>query len=286
MNRLLVGLCLLVSLPLMAQQRDFIGRTELLFCGGGMNYIGDLNNQSVFGRVHAAYGFGMRCHLDNRWALTGRVNKGEISGGDPDWIELRNLSFRSEIFEVSVVGEFSFWPYGQGSIDHQWTPYIFGGLGLFHFNPMAHYAVGNGDEVWVELQPLHTEGQGTVQYPDRKPYTLTHLCMPFGIGFRWRLGKTFSLSAEYGFRKTWTDYIDDVSTTYVGADLLTESSPDGALAAILADRSFEVRDGYVNAVGIKRGDDSLDDMYSYFHISLGVSLETLLGWMRPKRCKL
>lgn len=286
MNRLLVGLCLLVSLPLMAQHRDFIGRTELLFAGGGMNYIGDLNNQSMFGRVHTAYGFGMRCHLDNRWALTGRVSKGEVSGGEPDWIELRNLSFRSEIFEVSVVGEFSFWPYGHGSTDHQWTPYIFGGLGLFHFNPMARYSVGSGDDVWVELQPLHTEGQGTLQYPDRKPYTLTQLCMPFGIGFRWRLGGTFSLSAEYGFRKTWTDYIDDVSTTYVGVDLLMESGPDGALAAMLADRSFEVRDGYVNAVGIKRGDDSLDDMYSYFHISLGVSLETLLGWMRPKRCKL
>ena len=286
MNRFLVVLCMLVSLPLTAQHRDFIGRTELLFSGGGMNYIGDLNNQSMFGRVHTAYGFGMRCYLDNRWALSGRVNKGEISGGDPDWIELRNLSFRSEIFEVSVVGEFSFWPYGQGSTDHFWTPYIFGGLGLFHFNPMARYAMGNGDEVWVELQPLHTEGQGTIQYPDRKPYTLTQLCMPFGIGFRLRLGKTFSFSAEYGFRKTWTDYIDDVSTTYVGADLLNESGPDGALAAILADRSFEVRDGYVNAVGIKRGDDSLDDMYSFFHISLGVSLETLLGWMRSKRCKL
>ena len=95
-----------------------------------------------------------------------------------------------------------------------------------------------------------------------------------------------SLSAEYGFRKTWTDYIDDVSTTYVGSALLSAEVENGGLAGIMADRSGEVEEGYVNAAGIKRGDDSLNDWYSFFTIRVGFSLETLLGWTRSKRCKL
>ena len=81
--------------------------------------------------------------------------------------------------------------------------------------------------------------------------------MPFGIGFKYHPNKSLTLSAEYGFRKSWTDYIDDVSTTYVDNAQLTYVA--GELAAGLADRSGEVEPGYVNAAGIKRGDDSLDD---------------------------
>ena len=89
-----------------------------------------------------------------------------------------------------------------------------------------------------------------------------------------------SLTAEYGFRKTWTDYLDDVSTTYVGADLLRNEVEEGTLAAMLADRSETP-----NAIGIKRGDDSLDDWYSYFNLNVGFNLNMLFGWMRSKRCR-
>ena len=120
----------------------------------------------------------------------------------------------------------------------------------------------------------------TTVYTERRPYPLTQVCMPFGVGMRWRLSKNVSLTAEYGFRKTWTDYLDDVSTTYVGSEVLLAEVQDGVLAAALADRS-EVP----NAVGIKRGDDSLDDWYSYFNLSLGMNLDMLFGWMRSKRCR-
>ena len=143
-----------------------------------------------------------------------------------------------------------------------------------------------GAEQWVALQPLSTEGQGTPQYLDRRPYSLMQICLPFGVGVKWRMSKAFSLTAEYGFRKTWTDYLDDVSTTYVGSEVLLAIDGDGEMAAQMADRSGEVEEGYVNEPGIKRGDDSLKDWYACFRISIGVSLETLFGWMRSKRCKL
>lgn len=267
-----------------AQRQDFLGRSELLLMGGGMNYIGDLNDQSALTMPRLAGGAGLRYRIDNRWALRGELNYGSVAC-EEDYNKLRNLSFKSDIFELAALVEFNFAPFGPGATERLWTPYLFGGLGVFHFNPMARYVVGENEEHWAALQPLCTEGQGSLEYPDRRVYSLTQLCLPFGVGIKLRMGKAFSLSAEYGFRMTWTDYLDDVSKTYVGSAFLLANSDDGTLAAMLADRSGEVVDGYVNAQGIKRGDDSLDDWYAYFHISLGVSFDMLFGWMRSKRCR-
>lgn len=282
---LIVLLVFAVTLPATAQRDDILGRGELVLSAGGMNYIGDLNNQSVFSMPHFAFGAGLHERLDNRWAIRIEAFYGNVSC-EHDYLERRNLSFRSHIYEGTVVGEFYFRPFGTGATESQWTPYIFGGVGFFMFNPEALYTASDGTEQWVALQPLHTEGQGTSLYLDRRPYALVQLCMPFGVGFRWRMGKSFSLSVEYGFRKTWTDYLDDVSTTYVGSEVLLNSSGDAEMAAEMADRTDEVVPGCENAPGIKRGDDSLDDWYACFNISIGVSLETILGWTRSKRCKL
>lgn len=281
---MLLAVLLGVGSTLSAQREDFLSRSELLLMGGGMNYIGDLNEESALTLPRPAAGAGIRYRIDNRWSLRVEVSYGQI-GVDEDYNKLRNLSFRSGILEGAVLGEFNFAPFGPGATERLWTPYIFGGVGVFHFNPMARYTLGDGEEHWAELQPLCTEGQGSTLYPDRKMYQLYQFCLPFGVGVKVRLGKVFSLSAEYGFRKTWTDYLDDVSKTYVGSDFLIANSRDGALASQLADRSGEVEEGYVNAVGIKRGDDSLDDWYAYLHISVGISFDAMFGWMRSKRCR-
>lgn len=264
---------------LSAQGYDVVSHTELLVAGGGMTYIGDLNDQSAFGDLHGAFNVGFRTRLDSRWTVRGTATFGQLSAMQ-DCNAQRNLSFKSGLSEYSLALEFDFRPYGPGATESFWTPYLFGGVGVFHYNPMALTTATDGSEQWVELQPLRTEGQGTSKYPERRPYALTQMSLPFGLGVRMRLGKNVSLAAEYGFRKTWTDYLDDVSTTYVGAELLQAEVVDGGLSARMADRS-EVP----NAVGIKRGDDSLDDWYSYFNLSVGVNLNLLVGWMRSKKCR-
>lgn len=277
-KRLVAWLMLLLPMAV-AAQADLLSRSEVVLTGGGMNYMGDLNNQSAFGEVHPAFGAGLRCRIDNRWSIRLGGAYGTVSAME-DCIVQRNLSFRSRIYEGSVAVEFDFRPYGPGATESRWTPYIFGGVGMFHFGPEALYTAPDGSISWVALQPLCTEGQSTTLYPSRHPYPLTQLVLPFGVGVRCRLGKNWSLTAEYGFRKTRTDYLDDVSTTYVGSDLLLAEVREGTVAAAMADRS-EVP----NAVGIKRGDDSLDDMYAYFNVSLGINLNMLFGWMRSKRCR-
>ncbi|MBQ2511570.1 MAG: hypothetical protein II531_05370 [Bacteroidales bacterium] len=266
------------------QHESFLRRSELIVGGGGMGYIGDLNEQSALGIPRGGVLVGMRTRFDNRWAMRWQLAYGSIASPDDDVIVLRNLSFRSTLWEFSGVAEFNFVPFGNGS-GRLWSPYIFGGFALFHFNPETSYIDADGNRQWVELQPLHTEGQASSVYPDRQPYSLFQLSLPFGVGVKFWAGKIFSLTVQYGFRKTWTDYLDDVSTTYVEPEAFGTGA-DGALAQQLADRSGEVVPGYVNAPGIKRGDDSLDDWYSFFDISIGINMETLFGWMHKTRCKM
>lgn len=264
-----------------------LSRSEVGLTFGGMNYLGDLNDQSMFGKVNLAGGLVARCNIDSRWSIALGGTYGHIEGGNPDVVARRNLSFRSYVGEGFARAEFNFMPYGLGSgALKKATPYIFCGIGFFKYNPKALYKnPADGTSAWYELQPLGTEGQGTAAYPDRPKYQLIDVCMPFGLGYRWRISPNVHLTAEYGWRKTWTDYLDDVSTTYVGENVLLGPGGGGSVAAMLADRSGEIEPGYVNGVGVKRGDDSLDDWYSYFSVSLTFSAEMMFGWMRGKRCE-
>lgn len=261
----------------------WFGKTEIGFTAGGMNYIGDLNNQHVYDKASLAFGGLVRYNFDNRWSLRFDIDYGHIKGGDPDYLTYRNLSFKSYIFEGSLRAEFNFFPFSMRDDQFFWTPYIFCGIGFFSYNPIAYYTdpiSGNSD--WYELQPLCTEGQGTDLNPENSPYTLKQLSLPFGIGAKYHPSKSLTLSVEYGFRKTWTDYLDDVSTTYVDNHELKNIMGD--VAAGLADRTGEVQPGFVNTAGMKRGDDSLDDWFAYFNMSMTVKFDLLFGWMLKKKC--
>ena len=267
-----------------ATAQTFLSRSELGLSFGGMNYIGDLNDQSMFGTVNLAGGITARYNIDSRWSIALFGTYGHIES--TDYIARRNLSFRSMLAEAGARAEFNFFPYGAHKATlKRSTPYIFVGVGFFKFNPQALYFDPTGGvSEWYDLQPLGTEGQGLAAYPDRQKYKLVEVSMPFGVGYRWRVTDNMHLTVEYGWRRTWTDYLDDVSTTYVGSDLL--NSQGSSMAATLADRSGEVVPGYVNGVGVKRGDDALDDWYSYFCLTVTFSAEVLFGWMRGKTCEL
>ena len=283
----------LLSVSTASMGQSGLMRCEIGFNGGGMNYLGDLNDQSMLGRLNWAGGALFRYRFDDRWSLRIEADYGHIEAGNPrgingvngDCLPHRNLSFLSHIIEGSARMEFNFRPFGNTTTQSHWTPYIFGGIGLFSFNPTALYTNSlTGEQSWVDLQPLGTEGQGTELYPDRQPYQLIQLNMPFGLGFKFKPNPMLMFSIEYGFRKTWTDYLDDCSTTYVGDDLLNQYHY-GGIASSLADRSGEVDPGYHNAIGIKRGDDSLDDWYAYINASICFRLDKLFFWVGKKRCE-
>ncbi len=248
---------------------------------GGMNYIGDLNGQSLFDKPKLSFSAFARYNVDDRWAVAVNIVKGAIASGSPDYIESRNLSFRSDIWDLSARAEFNFVRLGTAVSQNRFSPFIFCGIGVFHFSPEAYYHNPlTGVSSWVALQPLGTEGQNTSLYPDRRPYQTLCFMLPFGLGFKYMIAKHVIIAVEYGFRKTWTDYIDDVSTTYVDPSIFEND----AVAAALHDRSAEGGFDIVNKPGTLRGDDTLDDWYSYFNISFTISTKFLFGWLKPKRC--
>lgn len=200
----------------------------------------------------------------------GRISGADSNGASPK----RNLSFRTPIREIALIGEFH--PFMLKYHDElpRFSPYVALGLGWFSFNPQANL---NGR--WIDLQPLRTEGQGfpqTAQYKkDTHPYKLSQSNMILGAGVKFEASQLVSFRAELLFRKTYTDYLDDASSLYVDPTWFDANlSPAFAsLAKQLYDRSAEKDPTYVNGVGSTiRGNEKSKDHYFTINLKVGITL--------------
>jgi hypothetical protein len=185
-------------------------QVQLGLFGGIGNYQGDLINSAYIGKLtRFAIGVTGEYELSDKFSLRAGFTFAQIAGDDQynlkDYLKLRNLSFESNVTELSLVAQY----YTFGFENRRWSPYVFGGLAVYHFNP---YILTVNDEK-IFLKPLSTEGQGLPGY-DTKPYPLTQLALPFGIGVKFALNDNIRIGAEVGLRKLFTDYLDDVSTNY------------------------------------------------------------------------
>jgi hypothetical protein len=181
----------------------------------------------------------------------------------------RNLSFRSTIFELSLVGEIHpryFKHYTKNEKLPRVSPYLLGGIGYFRFNPQARY---NG--VLTDLRPLSTEGQGFAEYPDRKPYKLAQLNFPVGAGIRYKISSMVNFNIECVYRILNTDYLDDVSTKYIDKSLYAHYFGGNQLATALAlqDRQTELPGGTAALANDVRGNSSKNDAFFSFNFKVG-----------------
>lgn len=214
------------------------------------------------------------------------LNYGKLEGSDGDitgkggWEEARkarNLDFRTKILEGTVMAEFYptvFLEEDPEDVTARFRPYGVIGLGVFHFNPQGSYRNQYGEQVWVDLKPLHTEGQGWAEYPDRKNYSLTQLNIPMGAGIKYFFSENLNVSFEIIHRKTFTDYIDDVSTRFVDPALFDKylSPSQAVIAKYMSNKSAQ---GY-NTPGYrkndKRGDPKQNDAYFTAQFKIGFRL--------------
>lgn len=243
-----------------------------------MSYKGDLN-QSLFNTsfFHPAGGVLFRRSFNNHWSAKLGFAIGSVSADDAEadngFQKYRNLSFKSSVLELTGQFEFNFFPY-QIANDRSSlaTPYLLVGLTVFKFNPKGLY---RGD--YVELQPLGTEGQGTVQFPEREKYNRVVAALTYGGGLKFRLSKRFGMTIELGVRQTFTDYLDDVSTTYPDKDVLLVQN--GPIAVAMSDKSpaFLTNDNNNR----QRGTASDSDYYMFG----GVSLNWTLSKKYADNCK-
>lgn len=209
-------------------------------------------------------------------------------GGIEESRKARNLNFKSKIFELWVAAEiypFVAFEYDQTDVYHKLRPYFLAGVGGFHFNPQGKDPVTGQ---WVALRPLHTEGETFSEYPDRKNYSLWQLNVPLGVGLKYYITENTTLSFEVIHRKTFCDYIDDVSKTYINPNTFANHM-DAATAALAYRMSNKSTTGYTSGgyqEGDKRGTASNND--SYFSAGFKLGFRLFAGsdrkWRNSTRC--
>jgi hypothetical protein len=259
--------------------------TELGLLLGLSNYIGDLSNNSsniYLNETRPAAGLLARYNLNDYLAFRLGGTYTRLGGRDAnvnsdEFIRQRNLSFRSSLMELSLTAEVNLLGYQPYGLFKPFSPYLFAGVSVAHFNPQARY---QGD--WVDLQPLGTEGQGLPQYPERgAPYRLNAFSIPFGLGIKYALSDKINIGLELGARRAFTDYLDDVSTTYVSYEELLNGN--GELAAILSNRTSELAgvEPYYPQTGTRRGDSHANDWF--FILGASVSYNFLENGLMGSR---
>jgi hypothetical protein len=210
--------------------------------------------------------------MNNHWAHRIGLNYGTVIADDAvsndEYQQRRNLSFKSSIIDLHYYLEFNFFPYQIADPKTRFTPFLFVGLNGFVFNPKAEL---NGE--WVNLQPLGTEGQGTAANPGTKNYKRLQVAIPFGGGFKFRLSRRWGMSVEAGPRRLYTDYLDDVSTTYPDKDLLLAAN--GEIAVLLSDRSIDGQ--ALDNTNRQRGNASDRDWYMFTGFTLNYTISGRYG---------
>jgi hypothetical protein len=280
-------------------------RHHLIFGIGGSGFMGDLGGANDIGSngirdfnisaTRPSMLLGYRYLIFENLGVTGSFALGYLAGSDQYTDETfrnnRNIHFRSTIMELSGGMQLSLINYRiPGSRYRRMSRgftgiigasgYIFLNFGGIVHNPKAYFEAeqysgsipaselpANG---WYNLRPLRTEGQE--YFPTRKEYSPFALVIPFGIGATVQISRDISVGIQYGFRKTFTDYIDDVSKTYVDPaifSIMFEDDPAKiALAEYFANPTTNSLSKSVTAPGQQRGNPYNTDAYMFGFITV------------------
>lgn len=241
---------------------------------GAGHYFGDLNTRAKFKRPKIAANIFFRKNLSNyiavRVAATyARLGYSDIYNNYNEFMHRRNLSFNSNVWELSLQGDFNFFRFMPGEPTANFTPYITFGVGAFSYDPFAYL-----QDRKVYLRALGTEGQGSPLYPDRKPYGSTAFSIPFGVGIKYAINERINVGFEVLHRFTNTDYLDDVSKTYVDPAAFPPK-PDGSPsdALLLSDRSYELGD-LIGIPGRQRGISKQKDQFATAILFISFNLQS------------
>ena len=257
------AMVLLVCSSTVQAQRKFEQSKTLGLTANTAYYLGEVNPFGHFkGRFQPGFGGFLRFNMTRRFGIRASLNRAVLLYYDADsndpWIANRNLHFRNAITEGAVVAEFNYSRYQIGNTKDRFTGYLFAGLSLYSHMPEAQIG-----DVWYELQPLGTEGQGTATGEGR--YATTGFAVPFGFGFKLNLGHFSALNLEWGMRRTWTDYLDDIGGYYASTAVLEDES--GPLAEELSEARIEREGTLEDPVGQMRGFNGLDDRFAVMTVS-------------------
>ena len=271
MKMKLLALLLTASITVTAQSQhnEYVQKGEFGITLGVAHYFGDLNTRAAINRPKPAFGAFFRKQFGNYVGVRLSAHYAQLGYSDTysknEYQQTRNLSFNTNIWEIALQGDFNFFKFIPNDPDYAFTPYITLGVGVFTYDP---YAFTNGQKEF--LRPLGTEGQ-VIGYNGRKPYSTLALCIPLGVGIKYNISEKINFSFEVAHRFTGTDYLDDVSTTFIGRDKFTALST----AQLLQDRSVELDPSSPLGVeGRQRGWSKQKDQYIIAEIGITYNLST------------
>jgi hypothetical protein len=271
MIRLTVLFCLLFAFSTSAQ------RLHVGIFGGLAAYNGELAEKPFPKKVtNGAIGITASYEVTEKLLVRAGYTYAIVGGADrysdkPTSIA-RNLAFETKLSEFSLIAEYNIY----SLYEKRFTPYLMAGIAAFHFNPYAF----NGTTEKIFLKPLSTEGQGLAGYPDRKPYSLIQPALPLGGGLKFAVNEKINIALEVGVRFTLTDYLDDVSMSYVDPNDLAAAR--GQLAVDMSYRGDELPNGDPNypTKGFQRGGDNIKDIYYFSGLHLTYRLGDAGGIFR------
>ena len=271
MRKLLAAL--IICLPATLFSQDAVVQEGEFGIGlGAGHYFGDLNTRAKLNRPKLAAGVFFRKNFGNYIALRisgtyAKLGYSDLYNTHNEFMQRRNLSFNTNIWELGLQGDFNFYRFMPGDPDFKWTPYVTLGVSVFNYDP---YAYLGGDKHF--LRPLGTEGQGLDSIPGNQPYSSMALAVPFGVGIKYSINERINVGFEIVHRFTRTDYLDDVSKTYADKALFP-ANPDGSPspAYLLSDRSYETGVP-IGTKGRQRGNSQNKDQFAtaMFYISFNL----------------
>ena len=289
------------------------GKVEIGLGIGPMFFLGDLGGNRGVGQstwlkdvqfplVNLSKGLYLNIYPSEWLGFRFAFNHGKLegydhiikdNGGAELYRKNRNLQFQSSLLEGYAALEISPTVFMEryDGLQGKIRPYGLIGVGVFRFNPKGLYYAPDGSSRWVALQPLRLEGQGFAEYPDRKPYSLTQLEVPMGFGVKYYIKENMFVGIEILHRQTFTDYVDDVSTTYIDNTLFAKYlTPEQAtMANQLYYRKYFVPN---NPPQLRvpdedqRGDPVQNDAYFSTIIRLGWRLNHMSSELQQLRCPL
>ncbi|THU36835.1 porin family protein [Niastella caeni] len=255
MRKIIMLLC---CLPLATVAQNFHFSARL----GIANYQGDLQAKRItFKQAKFLGSLGAQYDLSEHFTARTYFTLSSLQADDKKGtaaMKMRNLNFQTKLFEWELGVQYNIL-----SLNNSWfTPYVFAGVGLYHFKPFTR----TEDGTKTFLKPLSTEGQGIVA--GKKEYSLTQFNIPLGIGATYAISEDIRVGLELGYRKLFTDYLDDVSSDYVDQAVLLNAK--GQTAVDLAYRGDEVGAGAYPATKTARGGANEKDGYYYMALTVTV----------------
>lgn len=251
-NLLIAALLLFATIAEGQTRRRTFRQREIGFFGGASYYLGDINPRRHFMANHPAFGAYFRYTTNYRYAWRfgvnyGRVSAADAASGEADQIE-RGASFQSPVYEGHALAEFNFVEYRIGHDRHRFTMFVFAGLGVSYTSPVSD--IGRG----------YAEGQGAMVENGRGRYSKYQMCVPFGVGIKFNVGEKTGIGFEWGPRKLFTDYLDDVSGTYNEAAIGLHPGTGETVS-------------YSRAAGNMRGNPNTRDWYFFYGVTLTFKLK-------------